>query len=82
MTDDDIPIESSPADTADITTSTHTSTSTPPPNTIPSMTFFKAATSTEPVQVPILISIMESLRKRLRRVIVATTLAADKQDKN
>ena len=49
MADDDTPIEGSPADTADITTSTYTSASTPSPNTTPSMTSFKAATtSTEP----------------------------------
>jgi len=82
MADDDTPIESSPADTTNITASTHTSASTPPPNTTPSITFFKAATSTKPAQAPISISAMESLRKRPRRVTVAITLAANKQDKN
>ena len=48
MADDDTPIESSPANTADITTSTYTSASTPPPNTTPSITSFEAATSAEP----------------------------------
>ena len=78
MADDDIRIESSPADTADVTTSTYTSASTPPPNTTPSITSFKVATSTEPAQAPILISTIESLRKRLRRVTVVITLTANK----
>jgi hypothetical protein len=49
MADDDTPIEGSPANTADATTSTYTSASTPPPNTTPSIISFEAATSTEPV---------------------------------
>ena len=77
MADDDIPVQSNPADTADVTASTYTSASTPPPNT-PSMTSFEAATSTEPTQAPILISVMESSRKRLRGVTVVITLVADK----
>jgi len=49
MANGDTPIEGSPADTADVTTSTYTSASTPPPNTTPSMTSFKVATtSTKP----------------------------------
>jgi len=48
MADDGTPIESGPADTADVTASTYTSASTPPLNTTPSMTSFEAATSTEP----------------------------------
>ena len=49
MANDDTPIEGSPADTADATTSIYTSASTPLLNTTPSMTSFKAATtSTEP----------------------------------
>jgi hypothetical protein len=83
MADDDTPIEGSPADTADATTSTHTSASTPLPNTTPSMTSFEAATtSTEPAQAPISISTTKSSRKRPRRITVATTLAADEQDKD
>ena len=83
MADDDTPTEGSPADTADVTASTHTSGSTLPPNTTPSITSFKAATtSTEPAQAPISISVIKSLRKRLRTIIVAITLAASKQDKD
>ena len=49
MADDDTPIEGSLVDTADVTASTYTSTSTLPLNTTPSITSFKAATtSTEP----------------------------------
>jgi len=86
MADDDTPIEGSPADTADITASTHASTyafaSTPPLNTS-SMRFFKAATtSTKPALAPILVSATTSLRKRPRRITVAITLAANKQDKD
>jgi len=81
MADDDTPIEGSPADTADVTASTYASTyafaSTPLLN-ISSMRSFKAATtSTEPALAPILVSATTSLRKRLRRITVATTLAAD-----
>ena len=77
MADDDTPIQNSPADTADVTASTYTSASTPPPNT-PSITSFEAATSTEPTQAPISISAIESSRKQLRRVMVVITLVADK----
>jgi len=48
MADDGTPIESGPADTANVTASTYTSASTFPPNTTPSITSFKAATSTKP----------------------------------
>jgi len=90
MADDDIPIEGSPADTADVTASTYASThasthafaSTPPLN-ISSMRSFKVATtSTEPALAPISVSATTSLRKRPRRITVATTLAADEQDKD
>jgi hypothetical protein len=82
MADDDTPIEGSPADTADVTTSTyastHTSTSTPLLN-ISSIRSFKAATtSTKLALAPILASATTSLRKRLRRITVAITLAANK----
>jgi len=82
MADDDIPIEGSPADTTNVTASTYASTyafaSTPLLN-ISSMRSFKAATtSTKPVLAPILVSVTTSLRKRLRRIIVATTLTANK----
>jgi len=81
MADDDIPIEGSPADTADVTASTYASThafaSTPPLN-ISSMRSFKAATtSTKPALAPISVSATTSLRKRPRRITVVTTLAAD-----
>jgi len=79
MADDDTPIEGSPANTANITTSTYTSASTLPLNTTPSITSFEAAiTSTKPAQAPILISVIKSLRKRLRTIIVVITLAASK----
>jgi len=86
MADNDIPIEGSPADTANVTASTHASTyafaSTPPLN-ISSMRSFKAATtSTEPAPAPISVSAMTSSRKQLRRITVAITLAANEQDKN
>jgi len=78
MADDDTPIAGSPTDTADVTTSTHASASTPPLN-ISSMRSFKAVTtSTEPVPAPASISIMTSLKKRLRRIIVVIILAANK----
>ena len=80
MADDDTPIEGSPADTADVTASTHTSASTPPLN-IPSMRSFEAAT-TSPALAPILTSMTISSRKRLRRITVAIILAADEQDKD
>ena len=83
MADDDTPIEGSPADTANVTASTYTSISTLPPNIIPSITSFEAATtSTKPAQAPILISVIKSSRKRLRTIIVAITLVASKQDKD
>ena len=83
MADDDIPIKGSPADTINITVSTHTSASTLPPNTILSITSFEAATtSTKLAQAPISISVTKSSRKRLRIIIVATTLAASEQDKD
>jgi len=82
MADDDTPIEGSPANTADVTASTHASThafaSTPPLN-ISSIRSFKAATtSTEPALAPILVSTTTSLRKRPRRIMVAITLTANK----
>ena len=83
MADDDTPIEGSPADIADVTTSTYTSASTSPLNTTPSMTSFEAATtSTELAQAPISISATKPSRKRPRKITVATTLAADEQDKD
>jgi len=82
MADNNIPIEGSPANTANITASTYASThtfaSTPLLN-ISSIRSFKAATtSTEPTLAPISVSATTSLRKRLRRITVATTLAANK----
>jgi len=82
MADDNIPIEGSPANTADVTTSTYASThafaSTPPLNTSSIRSFKAATTSTKPVLAPISVSATTSSRKRLRRITVATTLAADK----
>ena len=83
MADNNTPIEGSLANITDVTASTYTSTSTLPLNTTPSITSFKAViTSTKPAQAPILISVMKSLKKRLKTIIVVTTLAASKQDKN
>jgi len=86
MANNDIPIEGSPTNTTNITASTYTSThafaSTPLLN-ISSIRFFKVATtSTKPVLAPILVSTTTSLRKRLRRIIVVTTLTANKQNKD
>ena len=86
MADDNTPIEGSPADTTDVTASTHTSThafaSTPPLNTSSIRSFKAATTSTKPAPAPISVSATTSSRKRLRRITVATTLTANKQDKN
>ena len=77
MADNNMPIEGSPADTANVTAFTYTSTSTPPLNT-PSMRSFKiVTTSTEPAPVPILISTIISSRKQLRRITVVITLIAN-----
>ena len=79
MADDDTPIKGSPADTADVTTSTYTFTSTPPLNTSSIRSFKAAATSTEPALAPIIsISATTSLRKRLRRITLVIILAANK----
>jgi hypothetical protein len=48
MADNNTPIESSPANTVNITTSTYTFTSTPPLNTTLSMMSFKVTTFTKP----------------------------------
>jgi len=81
IADDDIPIEGSPADTADVTASTYASThafASIPPLNISSMRSFEAATtSTKPALAPILVSATTSLRKRPRRITVAITLVAD-----
>jgi hypothetical protein len=79
MADDDTPIEGSPTDTADVTASTYTFASTPPLNTSSIRSFEVATTSTEPALAPIiLISVITSLRKRLRRIMLVIILAANK----
>ena len=45
IADDNTPIECSPTNTTDVTTSIYTPTSTSPPNTIPSIISFKVVTT-------------------------------------